>query len=139
MMSKYRNLIWNEVSTFRLENIPQNELKISMQKKVIKEPENFEFISIGGDIFSFPYFYNNGNGQTPGKYLLFDSQHESIGTITLKTSYQLEDQIEQDSQLVGKGKLLIKILKADLTRDANNHQFMNPRCIFSILGLHDYY
>lgn len=42
-----------------------------------------------------------------------------------------------EQHIFGRGKLLIKILNAELTRDANNVFLMNPMCIFDILGLPD--
>jgi predicted transcriptional regulator len=37
--------------------------------------------------------------------------------------------------VTGKGKLLIKIQKAEKLRDANNISLMNPQCIFDLLEL----
>lgn len=38
-------------------------------------------------MFSFPHFYNNGKGQPEAKYLLFNKKQESVGTISIKTTY----------------------------------------------------
>ena len=80
-----------------MENIPySNKIKLSL----IQIDENSgNKIEIGGDLFSFVYFYNNGAGLPPTKYLLFDSDQESIGTVTIQTTYLQNDRQEVQEEI----------------------------------------
>lgn len=76
--------IWNEDIDFEMKTVSQatSTVRIGVWDEDIKFHDE-----IGADIFTFPHFYNNGAGQPEAKYLLFNNKQESIGTITLKTSY----------------------------------------------------